>query len=414
MSRLLSYPAISRKRGSKPLPVRAASRRRSFATWPQFDNDEIRAVVDVLRSGKVNYWTGEEGRSFESEFSKFTDCEYAVAVANGSVALELALFALGIGPGDEVIVPSRTFVATGSSVLVRGAVPVFADVDADSQNITSRTIKAALSTRTRAVIVVHLAGWPCDMESILQTARKHGLKIIEDCAQACGADYDGRPVGGFGDVAAFSFCQDKIMTTAGEGGMLTTNSREIWERAWSYKDHGRDVALSAGKNNGVGFQWIHSQPGTNWRLTEVQSALGRVALRKIPERVASRRRLAAILNQHFSETPGLRIAVPPACIGHAYYRYYCFVKPEMLRSDWCRDRIVEAIRSEGVPCFTGSCSEIYLENAFPAQYRPARRLPIARELGETSLAFLVHPTLLEEDMLDTSRAVKKVMQTATP
>lgn len=413
MSKSAFHPPVSRHHGNKSLSATTPSHRPGFAPWPHFDDDEIGAVVDVLRSGKVNYWTGKEGRSFESEFSAFTGCRYAVAVANGSVALELALLGLGIGPGDEVIVPSRTFVATGTCVLIRGAVPVFADVDPESQNITGRTIEAALSARTKAVIAVHLAGWPCDMNSILQTARQYGLKVIEDCAQACGAEYNRRPVGGLGDVAAFSFCQDKIMTTAGEGGMLTTNNRETWEMAWSYKDHGRDVALSGGKNNGVGFQWIHNQAGTNWRLTEVQSALGRVALRKVASRVASRRRLAEILNHHFSEIPGLRIAVPPQSIGHAYYRYYCFVNREMLKSDWGRDRIAAAVRAEGVPCFTGTCSEIYLEKAFPVQYRPTNRLPVARALGETSLTFLVHPTLIETDMLRTCRAVKKVMRTAT-
>ncbi len=202
-------------------PIRTAP----FPTWPHFDPDEIATAARVLQSGKVNYWTGEEGRRFEDEFAAQAGCKYGIAVANGTVALELALHALGIGPGDEVIVPSRTFIASASSVVMRGAKPVLADVDPNSQNLTVATIRPLLTTRTRAVIAVHLAGWPCDMDLIAELAHGHGLKVIEDCAQCHGATYKGRPVGSLGDVGAFSFCQDKIMTTGGEGGMVTTNEK---------------------------------------------------------------------------------------------------------------------------------------------------------------------------------------------
>jgi hypothetical protein len=391
-------------------PVRTAP----LPPWPYFGEDEVEAAVAALRSGRVNYWTGEEGRRFEREFAAFTGCAYAVAVANGTVALELALQALGVGPGDEVIVPSRTFIASASCAVMRGATPVVADVDPVSQNLTAETVAAALTPRTKAIIAVHLAGWPCEMDSILELAQEKGLFVIEDCAQAHGATYKGRPVGSFGDAAAFSFCQDKIMTTGGEGGMLTTNRREVWERAWSYKDHGKSYATVYHREHPPGFRWLHESFGTNWRMTEMQAAIGRVQLRKLPAWVAKRRRNAAVLTGHFCRLPALRVTVPPEDVGHAYYKYYTFVRPELLKDGWDRDRVMLAVQAEGIPCFVGSCSEIYREEAFRrAGLGPAEPLPVARELGETSLMFLVHPTLSETDMEDTARAVEKVLRAAT-
>jgi dTDP-4-amino-4,6-dideoxygalactose transaminase len=383
-----------------------------FSPWPAFGQAEIQAAVSVLESGKVNYWTGQEGRLFEKEFADSVTCKYAIALANGSVALELALYVLGIQPDDEVIVPSRTFLASASCVAVRGARPVFADVDRDSQNLTAESIRRVLTPRTKAIIVVHLAGWPCDMDPILAVARQHGLKVIEDCAQAQGATYKNRRVGSIGDVAAFSFCQDKIMTTCGEGGMFTTNDDRLWELAWSFKDHGKNYEATTGAPPSPVFRWVHESIGTNWRMTEMQSAVGRTLLRKIPEMVERRRRLAAILTQHFSHIPALRVTIPPLDIGHAYYKYYVFLRPERLREGWDQRRILQAVTAEGVPCFAGSCSEIYLEKAFE-KLRPHTRLGTARELGETSLMFLIHPTLTEQDMSDTCRAVDKVMESAS-
>jgi dTDP-4-amino-4,6-dideoxygalactose transaminase len=383
------------------------------APWPIFADDEIESALRVLRSGKVNYWTGQEGRLFEEEFAEFIGCSHAIALANGTVALECALRALGIGPGDEVVTTSRTFVASASCAAMLGAQPVFADVDPESQNITAKSIERVLSSRTKAIVAVHLAGWPCEMGPILELAEEHSLKVVEDCAQAHGATYKGRMVGSLGDVAAFSFCQDKIMTTAGEGGMVTTNSAELWEKMWSLKDHGKSYDAVYRHKHRPGFRWLHDSFGTNWRLTEVQSAVGRVALRKLPEWLRLRRIYARTLTREFAVMPGLRITAPPAHIEHAYYKYYAFVRPECLRAGWTRDRIVEAIHAEGVPCFSGSCSEIYLEKAFPIEWRPQCRLPVARELGETSLMFLVHPTLTDEHIRSTCAVVEKVMTAAT-
>jgi dTDP-4-amino-4,6-dideoxygalactose transaminase len=392
--------------GGEPL------RKHPFAPWPSFSQEEIAAVTRILESGKVNYWTGDEGRQFEAEFASFTGSKHAIALANGTVALELALQVLDMGPGDEVITTSRTFIASASCAVMRGATPVMVDVDRDSQNITADTIRAAFTPRTRAIIAVHLAGWPCEMDPILDLAREHRLKVIEDCAQAHGATYKGRPVGSMGDVNAFSFCQDKIITTGGEGGMLTTNDTTLWDRAWAYKDHGKSYDAVYHRHHPPGYKWLHESFGTNWRLTEMQSAIGRLQLQKLPQSIQTRRDLASILAKHFSTIPTLRVTTPPDHSMHSFYKYYVFLRPEHLREGWDRQRIADAINAEGIPCFSGSCSEIYLEKAFPAELRPPTRLPVAKELGETALMFLVHPTLNARDMEDTANAVEKVLTCA--
>jgi dTDP-4-amino-4,6-dideoxygalactose transaminase len=379
------------------------------APWPYFAEDEIQAAMQVLRSGRVNYWTGNEGRLFEREFAEFSGCKYAVALANGTVALEAALRALGVGPGDDVITTARTFIASASCAVAVGARPVIADVDRNSQNITAKSIRAVLTQKTKAIVAVHLAGWPCQMDDILSLAQERDLKVVEDCAQAQGATYKGRPVGSMGDAATFSFCQDKIMTTGGEGGMLTTNDQNVWRRAWSYKDHGKDHDAVYVKKHPVGFRWVHESFGTNWRMTEIQSAIGRIALRKVPQWLETRRRFASILSEDLATVPGVRITLPPSEIQHAYYKYYLFISPEALREGWDRDRIMQAINAEGVPCSVGSCSEIYLEAAFARSWARKQRLPVAKELGETSLMFMVHPTLSEQNIRDTCLAVRKVM-----
>ena len=391
----------------------SAVRTSPLPPWPYFASDEIEATTRVLASGRVNYWTGEEGTAFEREFADATACRHAVAVANGTLALELALYALGIGPGDEVITTSRTFIASASCVVMRGATPVLADVDPVTQNITAETIKAKLTSRTRAVIVVHLAGWPCDMDPIMNLAAEHGLKVVEDCAQAVGALYKGRPVGALGDVAAFSFCQDKIITTGGEGGMLTTNDSEIWRKAWAFKDHGKSWHAVHERKHPHGFRWLHESFGSNWRLTEMQAAIGRQQLKKLQSWVEVRNRYAGILNERLASIDALRLTIPPPDLHHAYYKFYAFVRPERLRTAWNRDRIIEAVNAEGIPCFSGSCSEIYLEKAFTDRgLHDGTRLPVARELGETSLMLQVHPTLTEGDIDDSASAVAKVFASA--
>lgn len=384
-----------------------------FSPWPSFTEEEANAVRDVILSNKVNYWTGQECRAFEKEFAAWANSEHAIALANGTVALDLALQALGIAAGDEVVVTPRTFLASVSSIVNAGAVPVFAEVDRDSQNITAETIRAVLTPRTRAVICVHLAGWPCDMDPIMALAAEHDLKVIEDCAQAHGARYKGRSVGSIGHVGAWSFCQDKIMTTGGEGGMVTTNDRALWSAMWSFKDHGKSWDAVYERQHAPGFRWLHESFGTNWRMMEVQAVIGRIQLRRMADWQARRLANAEKIWACARQLPGLRVPVTPEGSLHAAYKCYVFVEPQQLAEGWDRDRILNEIAARGVPCFSGSCSEVYLEKAFDdTGWRPAERLPVARELGETSLMFMVHPTLSDVEIDKTCRVLGEVMEAA--
>ncbi len=386
----------------------------TLAPWPQFSSDEIQAVSKVLESGKVNYWTGTETRQFETRFAKLCATQYAVAVANGTVALQLALEAVDIGPGDEVIVTPRSFIASASCVVRSGAAPVFADVDKDSQNITPETVQRVITPNTRAIIAVHHAGWPCEMEGLMKLARSHGLTVIEDCAQAHGAIYRKRPVGGIGHVGAFSFCQDKIITTGGEGGMLVMNDPDVWRRVWSLKDHGKSYEAVHNSSQPPGFRWLHEYFGSNERMTEMQAAIGQIQIEKLNEwkarRTANARQLSETLGQH----PVVRVPDVPAHIEHAFYRLYAFVVPDLLAGDWSRDRIVAELAEKGVPCFSGTCPEIYNEKAFDGtSFRPDHPLPVARSLGPISLAFLVHPTLTDTDLSRVKLALSDVLERAS-
>ncbi|KGK84055.1 aminotransferase [Stutzerimonas degradans] len=384
-----------------------------FSPWPSFTEEEAEAVSNVILSNRVNYWTGQECREFEKEFAAWTEVEYAVALGNGTLALDAALKALRIGAGDEVVVTSRTFLASASSIVTAGATPVFADVDRDSQNITADSIRNVLTAKTKAIICVHLAGWPCDMDPIMALAQEYGLFVIEDCAQAHGARYKGRPVGSIGHIGAWSFCQDKIMTTGGEGGMVTTNDRELWSKMWSYKDHGKSWEAVYERAHPAGFRWLHESFGTNWRMLETQAVIGRIQLRRMPEWQAKRLANAKKIWEQAALLPGLRVPSLPDEVLHAAYKCYMFVMPESLKEDWNRDRIMAEISARGVPCMSGSCSEVYLEKAFDnTGWRPAEPLPIAHELGNTSLMFLVHPTLSEPEIERTCAVLKEVMLTA--
>ena len=385
-----------------------------LAPWPCYADDEREAVDRVLRSGKVNYWTGDEARQFEREYAAAVGCPHAVALANGTAALELALLALEVPAGAEVVTTPRTFIASASAAVVRGCVPVLADVALDSGNITAESIAKVLTPRTRAIIAVHLAGWPCDMDPIMALAREHGLKVIEDCAQANGAEYKGRPVGSIGDAGAFSFCQDKIITTGGEGGLLTTRDEAVWRRAWEYKDHGKSWDAVYKRDHVPGFRWLHESYGTNWRMTEIQAVIGRAQLRKLPEWNRIRREHMDLLFDRLSDLPTLRLPRPSSDLRHGAYKAYAYVRPETLRDGWTRDRLMVEITEQGVPCYSGSCSEIYLEKAFTsAGHGPALPLPNARELGETSLQFLIHPTLTTEAMTEASKRIFAVLREAT-
>lgn len=387
----------------------------SLPPWPSFTQEEADKVSKVLLSNKVNYWTGTEGREFEKEFAKFADCEHATAVANGTVALDLALKALGIGEGDEVVVTPRTFLASVSSIINSGAVPVFADVDRDSQNIIPETVRKVLTPKTKAIICVHLAGWPCDMDGFMQLAEERNLKIIEDCAQAHGAKYTGkdgvtRSVGSIGHIGAWSFCQDKIMTTGGEGGMVTTNDKALWEKMWSFKDHGKSYDAVYNREHPPGFRWLHESFGSNWRLTEMQSTIGRIQLKRMPEWTAARKRNANALADVCRKFDFLRVPLIPADITHAHYKFYVFVESGRLPKGVTRDTLIALINQAGMPCMQGSCSEVYLEKAFDNHpSKPKERLSVAKELGETSLMFFVHPAIGQEQIRDVCAVLERVL-----
>jgi dTDP-4-amino-4,6-dideoxygalactose transaminase len=385
----------------------------TLASWPQFDADQIEAATRVLASGRVNTWTGQDTTAFELEFARWCGTQHAIAMANGSLALSAAFLAIGLGSGDELITTPRTFIATASSAVLLGAKPVFADVDAESGAITAATIAPLITPRTKAISVVHLGGWPADMSAILELARAHGIAVIEDCAQAHGARIHGQSVGSFGDVAAWSFCQDKILTTAGEGGMVTADRADLWDAMWAFKDHGKTHEAVHGREHPPGFRWLHERFGSNFRLTELQSAIGRIQLQRLPVWTAARTRNALLLAEALADCSAVRVPLPPEGITHAWYKFYAFVKPGALAEGWSRDRILSEIAALGYPALSGSCSEIYLERCFQeAGLAPVQRLPVARELGETSLMFLVHPTITPEQMAGYADVVRSIVKQA--
>ena len=382
----------------------------AFEPWPSFTQTEADAVSKVLLSNKVNYWTGQECREFEKEFAQFAGTQYAVAVANGTVALDLALKALGIGKGNDVIVTSRTFLASVSSIVTAGANPIFADVELDSQNISRRTIEAVLTPNTKAIICVHLAGWMCDMDPIMQLAEEKGIFVIEDCAQAHGALYKGKSAGSIGHIGAWSFCQDKIMTTGGEGGMVTTNDESLWKKMWSYKDHGKNYDSVYSTQHPPGFRWLHDSFGTNWRMMEMQAVIGRLQLKKMPEWTENRNANMARIQASFENSPYFTVPKPSNDYVHAAYKCYVQVNVDALPETWSRDRIMAEINALGVPCFSGSCSEVYLEKAFDqTPWRPIECLANAQALGLSSLMFLVHPTLSEQSVQKTVDTIAQVI-----
>lgn len=385
-----------------------------FSPWPSFSTEEQAAVAKILASNRVNYWTGSEGRTFEQEFAQWIGTSHAVAVANGTLALDLALKALGIGPGNEVIVTPRTFIASISTVITAGATPVFADVDRDSGNISPATIASRITERTRAIIPVHLAGWPADMDGILELARPRGIRVVEDCAQAHGARIGDRMIGSIGDIGAWSFCQDKIMSTGGEGGMVTTNDPALWSAMWSFKDHGKSWEAVYERAHSPGFRWVHEQFGTNWRMLEMQAAIGRIQLGHMADWTTRRTEIAYRVHGVLTAFPdAVRAPLPDEAMTHAFYRLYAYVRPEGLKPSWDRDRIIAEITALGVPVYQGSCSEVYMEKAFDnTPWRPETRLPVARELGETSLMFLTHPTITDAQVEQMCNAVRAVLEQA--
>ena len=386
----------------------------SFTSWPSFSEEEANAVKNVLLSNKVNYWTGNECREFEKEFAVWSNSKYAIALGNGTLALDSALKALDIGFGNEVIVTSRTYIASVTSIVTAGAIPIFADIDKNSQNITTTSIRSMITKKTKAIICVHLAGWPCEMDEIIELANEFNLYVIEDCAQAHGAKYKSKPVGSIGNIGCWSFCQDKIMTTGGEGGMVTTNDKSLWSKMWSYKDHGKSYKAVYEQKHPDGFQWLNESFGTNWRMTELQGVIGRIQLKRMSNWHSNRISNALKIWNTAKQCKGLRVPSIPDYIEHAAYKCYVFIKLEELKNGWGRDKVKKEINELGVPCYAGVCPEVYLEKAFDnSGFRPKERLANAKELGQSSLMFLVHPTLTKNEIQQTCDAITSVMNLAT-
>lgn len=388
-----------------------------YAPWPVFDDEQVAAATEVLRSGRVNYWTGDHGRLFEEEFAAFTGVSHAVFVANGTVGLEAAIEALDLPAGSDVVTTPRTFIASSSAVIRRGHRPVFADVDPDSGNITAASILEAMTPRTRAVLVVHLGGWPADMPAIRHLCDERGLRLIEDCSQAHGAMIGHQHVGTFGDIAVWSFCQDKIISTAGEGGMVATNNLDLARRVWSIKDHGKSWDAVYEREHAPGFRWLHETFGSNYRGTEVQAAIGRIQYRRLESWRDQRTSNAGVLTGLLADTPGVSVPVPEAGLTHAYYRLYAYLDLTMLDEGWSRDRILseaEAGAEGPLPVLSGSCSEIYREVAFDGTDAvPSPRLPTAQLLGDNALAFLVHPGLSVDELTATATSIARKVRQAT-
>lgn len=372
------------------------------------------AATSVLNSGLVNSWTGTNTRNFESLFAQSLCLKYAIAHANGSLALSSAYLALGVDKDAEIITTPRTFIATASSAVLLGAKPIFADVDPNSGCITADTIEPLITPRTKGIAVVHLAGWPAQMQEIMSLAKSYNLFVIEDCAQAHGAYIDNRPVGSFGDISTWSFCQDKIISTGGEGGMIATNRSDLYDLIWSFKDHGKVLSKVQRRHESAAFSWMHDRFGSNFRMTELQSAIGIAQLSKLTEWNSIRKRNAMTLVSVLSDLPLVRVPLPPKNLTHAWYKLHVYLNMSLLASDWSRERIIFEINQAGFPCFSGSCSEIYLEGCFQkANLQPLSRLPVAAQLGMSSLMFLVHPTITQSQAEEYAHTVKQVLVTAT-
>ncbi len=389
----------------------------NFPKWPFYSEDEIEIVSTILREGKVNYWTGETTNLFEKEFSLFCGCKYSIALANGSLALSSAYLAIGIKKGDEIITTPRSFIATASSAMLLGAIPIFADVDINSGNITAESIEPLINEKTKAIVVVHIGGWPAEIIKISKLAKKYNLFLIEDCAQAHGAGLNIKnkfySVGQFGDISTWSFCQDKIISTGGEGGMVSTNNENFYKKIWSFKDHGKSLSKISDKSQSLSYKFIHDNLGSNFRITNIQSGIGLFQLKKIEYWNKIRSKNAEILFNELNDIESLRIPKPSSDLRHAWYKFTCFVKVKKLKEGWSRDQLIQRIREKGFPAFQGSCSELYLEDCFKTTNYKYKRLPVAKELGETSISLLIHPTIPEQIMYKYAKTIRKIILEVT-
>ena len=381
--------------------------------WPNFSQDLITKLGGVISSGKINYTTGPYGERFEKKFSKFIGNKYAIAVCNGTAALEVAIKSLKLPKKSEIIVPARSFFASASCIVNTGHIPVFVDVDLLTQNISLSDIKKKISKRTKVIICVHLAGLPCEMYAIKNFARKNNLKIIEDCSQAHGASINNKEVGSFSDVSTWSFCNDKIISTLGEGGIISTNNKKIYKFCKKYINHGTTLKKIQNQEK---FIYNKDLFGTNLRLTEIQSFAGLEQLKCLKQTQKKRQKIAKDYLKLISKYKKYFFSYyPPKQIRSAWYRFYFFIKPNVrnhkkIRLDIIRDLIIRNLR-----CFSGSCPEIYLEKSFKKLKNfKIKRLKNCKILGETSLALDVNHTLNfwqhKKDLLQIKTVIEKFIK----
>ena len=375
-----------------------------MTSYPTFNSLVIKKVEKVLRSGRVNYWTGNQCKKFEKEFSNYLGNKYSVAVSNGSVALEIALKALNLNKDDEIIVTPRSFVISASCVLNLGLKPIFSDVD-DNGNLSIEGIKKVFNKNTKVIIAVHLNGLVCDLDPILKFVKKRNIFLIEDCSQAHGAVYKDKKAGSFGDISTWSFCQDKIISTGGEGGMISTNKKKLWLKIWSLKEHGKNYNDVFFKKHKLGFKWLHSDLGSNHRMTEMQAAIGRDQLKFLDKQIKKRNLLANIyLNllrefyekKNILETPDFKCQTCPfktqikrcnKCL-HSFYRLNLFINKKFIN----RNKLLYQLNKLKINCGVGSCPEIFKEKIFKKlKIYPKYKLLNAKLLGETSLTFPINP-----------------------
>ncbi|WP_346785473.1 DegT/DnrJ/EryC1/StrS family aminotransferase [Aurantiacibacter flavus] len=380
--------------------------------WPRHEADEIEAATAVLQSGRVNALVhGTENRAFEEEFARYVGVPHAIAVSNGTVSIELALRALGIGAGDEVIVPARSFFATASAVVAVGANPVFADVEVDTQNIDPASVERLIGENTRAIVCVHLAGQPCDMGRLCEIAAANELYLVEDCAQAHGATWEGRQVGSFGDAGSFSFCTDKIMSTGGEGGMLVMRDEAVWRAAWAYKDHGKDPVRLREPHSGTpgAFRYLHDSFGSNFRMTEMQAAIGRRQLAKLDGWLAQRRANAEALIAEACKSPAIMAMRLPQQARSSYYKAYVRVDLDRLAPGRSRSDIIGDLIARGITCGSGSCPDMSREAALDEMdVRRDGELANAHQLGRETIMFQVDHTLTPAQTAYVGRCLAEV------
>jgi len=369
-----------------------------------YNQKQIELVSKVLKDNKTNYWTGKECKKFEKEFSNYHNVKYSITVSNGSVALEIALKALGLKKYDKIIVTPRSFVISASCVLNLGLRPIFSDVD-DNGNLHINGIKKVYNKNIKAIIIVHLNGLACDLDPILSFVKKNKIYLIEDCSQAHGAIYKYKKVGSFGDISTWSFCQDKIISTGGEGGMISTNNKKLFLKSWSLKDHGKNYESVLYKKNKTGFRWLHDGLGSNYRMTEMQAVIGREQLKSLDNQINKRNLIANLyingLKNYYlkydllkkpdfkcQQCPTEHVKTSCKLCKHAFYRLNLFINKKKIN----QIKLIKQLNKNKINCIVGVCPEIYMEKVFNKfDFKKSNRLSNAKYLGETSLVFTINP-----------------------